>query len=87
MPKQNICKIFFSNDQTDLRTLQFVFEKNSPWMGAVGNHHHHVLYLVTGGDAILHTNGKRWSVAVGTIFVTFAGYDFTFENATQLEYC
>lgn len=87
MPNQNICRIFYSNDQTDLRTIHFVFEKNSPQIDAVGKHHHHALYLVTGGDAIFRTNGKRWPITVGTIFITFAGYDFTFENANHLEYC
>lgn len=86
MHSQNIRKFISPNDHGQLTTTAFIYERNTPYMGATGILDTHALYLVCKGSGIFQTTEKRWPISVGTVFFSFADIPFSFESGQDLEF-
>lgn len=87
MKKQNICKLIASGEQDALRMIHLVYERNSPHIGTWAVNAWPVMHLVTNGEAVLHSCDRKWSIGVGSIFFTFEGMPYNFDEDRDFEYC
>ena len=82
----NICKFVPVREGTDVRVLNFVYEKNPEVLAMHRVQSHAGLYLVVQGEGTLHINGGHFPLRSGAIFLTFPLQQYYIEQRSGLEY-
>ena len=82
----NICKFVPVREGTDVRVLNFVYEKNPEVLAMHRVQSHAGLYLVVQGEGTLHINGGHFPLHSGAIFLTFPLQQYYIEQRSGLEY-
>jgi AraC-like DNA-binding protein len=82
----NICKFVTTHSEGQLCASNFVFEKRAAGCGRLQIRSTHVVYLVVSGKGRLITKETNSVLLPGTLFITFAGQEFTMENTDALTY-
>lgn len=82
----NICKFVPVREGTDVRVLNFVYEKNPEVLAMHRVQSHAGLYLVVRGEGVLHINGGHFPLRGGVIFLTFPLQQYYIEQRSGLEY-
>jgi AraC-like DNA-binding protein len=82
----NICKFVPVREGTDVRVLNFVYEKNPEVLAMHRVQSHAGLYLVVQGEGVLHINGGHSPLRSGAMFLTFPLQQYYIEQSNALEY-
>lgn len=82
----NICKFVPVREGTDVRVLNFVYEKKPEVLAMHRVQSYAGLYLVVRGEGTLHINGGHYPIRTGSIFLTFPLQQYYIEQRNGLEY-
>ena len=82
----NICKFVTTRSAGQLDVTNFVFEKRAAMAGRKQTRPVHVVHLAVSGKGRLITGDTTAILSPGTLFVTFAGQEYTIESTDSLTY-
>ena len=83
----NICKFVTQNNTSYLVTKNFVYEQDQYVIERITSRKNHTIHLVCSGEGVFSSDFVRPTpLKPGTIFFTFAGFDFHIQSLNNLEF-